>query len=101
VTATVAEAAAELLGRRLGERLRRDVPLAPMTTYRVGGPAAMFVDVTSLDDLVAVAEVRALTGVPVLVVVRGSNMLVADDGFAGVALSIASFADHIELPATA
>ncbi|NNE11686.1 MAG: UDP-N-acetylmuramate dehydrogenase [Ilumatobacter sp.] len=86
------------LAARLGERLQHDVPLGPMTTYRVGGPAALFVDVGSLEDLVAVAEVRAETGVPVLVVGRGSNMLVADTGFAGIALSIASYAGHIELP---
>jgi UDP-N-acetylmuramate dehydrogenase len=78
--------------------VRHDVPLAAMTTYRVGGGAAMFVDVTSVDDLRAIAEVRAATGVPVLVVGRGSNMLVADAGFAGIALSVAGFADHIELP---
>ncbi len=58
----------------------------------------MFVDARSLDDLLAVAEVRADTGVPVLVVGRGSNMLVADGGFDGIALSIAGFADHIVLP---
>lgn len=98
-----ASATTDALGRlteRLGDRLRRDVPLAPMTTYRVGGSAAGFVDVASIDDLVAVAEVRAETGVPVLVVGRGSNMLVADGGFAGIALSIAAFADHIVLPET-
>ncbi len=95
---TVTIAAGDRLAERLGDRLRRNVPLAPMTTYRVGGSAAMFVDVGSLDDLVAVAETRAETGVPVLVVGRGSNMLVADSGFDGVALSIAGFADHIELP---
>ena len=95
---SVVAAAADLLSRRLGDRLRRDVPLAPMTTYRVGGAAALFVDVATLDDLAAVATARAETGVPVLVVGRGSNMLVADAGFPGVALSIAGFADHIELP---
>lgn len=98
MTATDTIAAAALLGDRLGDRLQHGVPLAPMTTYRVGGTAAMFVDVESLDDLAAVAEVRSATGVPVLVVGRGSNMLVADDGFKGVALSIAGFADHVELP---
>lgn len=98
MTATAVDEASDLLGAVLGDRLRRDVPLAPMTTYRVGGAAAMFVDVLQLDDLVAVAEVRAHTGVPVLVVGRGSNMLVADHGFAGIALSIAGFADHIDLP---
>ncbi|MEJ7799516.1 MAG: FAD-binding protein, partial [Ilumatobacter sp.] len=90
--------ATDRLADLLGDRLRRDVPLGPMTTYRVGGAASMFVDVRSLDDLVAVAEMRADTGVPVLVVGRGSNMLVADSGFDGVALSIAGFADHIVIP---
>lgn len=98
MTAVATETASRLLGDRLGDRLRLDVPLAPMTTYRVGGAAAMFVDVESLADLAAVAEVRAATGVPVLVVGRGSNMLVADGGFSGIALSVAGFADHIALP---
>lgn len=97
MTATATEAASELLVARLGDRLQRDVPLAAMTTYRVGGNAAMYVDIASLEDLTAVAEARSETGVPVLVVGRGSNMLVADEGFAGIALSIAGFADHIEL----
>jgi UDP-N-acetylmuramate dehydrogenase len=91
--------AAGMLHDRLGERVRRDVPLAPMTTYRVGGSAAVFVDAVDVDDVVAVADVRRATGVPVLVVGRGSNMLVADSGFDGVALSIAGFADTIALPA--
>lgn len=95
---TPVEAAGELLDRRVGDRLQRDVPLGPMTTYRVGGAAALFVDVASLDDLVAVAEARVLSGLPVLVVGRGSNMLVADSGFAGIAMSVANFASHIELP---
>jgi len=90
--------AAGMLHDRLGERVRDDVPLAPMTTYRVGGSAAVFVDAVGVDDLLAVADVRRATGVPVLVVGRGSNMLVADSGFDGVALSIAGFADTIALP---
>ena len=92
------DTAAGLLRHRLGERMRADVPLASMTTYRVGGAAALFVDARDLDDLIAVAEVRRVTGVPVLVVGRGSNMLVSDTGFEGVAVSIAGFADAIGLP---
>lgn len=92
--------AAALLAARLGDRLQRDVPLAPMTTYRVGGAAALFVPAASATDLAAIAEVRAATGVPILCVGRGSNMLVADGGFDGVAFTVA-FADGIELPAHA
>lgn len=96
-TATL-DVAAAALAERVGGRLRRDVPLAPMTTYRVGGAAALFLDVASPDDLVAVAQVRAATGLPVLVVGRGSNMLVADTGFAGLAISIGTSANAIEIP---
>ena len=98
MTVVAIEVASRMLGDRIGDRVRHDMPLATATTYRVGGAAAMFVDVASIQDLQAIAEVRAATGVPVLVVGRGSNMLVADSGFAGIALSVAEFADHIELP---
>jgi UDP-N-acetylmuramate dehydrogenase len=91
-------AAESILRERLGNRLRSDVALAAMTTYRVGGSASLFVDVESIDDLVAVAQARVTSGVSVLVIGRGSNMLVADEGFRGVAISISNFADHIEIP---
>ncbi len=68
-----------------------------MTTYRVGGPAAIFASPTSLADLHEVAGIIAKYQLPVLVVGRGSNLLVADAGFAGVALSLASWADGIEV----
>jgi UDP-N-acetylmuramate dehydrogenase len=83
VSAAVEAAAAEL-----GDRARRDVPLAPFTTYRVGGPAALFVEVRSDDDLAAVAEAVRRSGVDTLVVGKGSNLLVADAGFDGLALAL-------------
>ncbi len=58
-----------------------DVPLADRTTYRVGGSAALLVSPTGIDDLVVVASALGSTSVPVLVVGRGSNLLVADAGF--------------------
>jgi UDP-N-acetylmuramate dehydrogenase len=93
--------AENLLDTRLGGRLVRQHPLAAMTTYRVGGDAALFVDARSMDQLVAVAETSIETGVPVLVVGRGSNMLISDDGFRGIALSISHLAGHIEIPQSA
>jgi UDP-N-acetylmuramate dehydrogenase len=70
----------------LGGLARRDVPMGPLTTYRVGGPAALFVEAASVDDLAVVARAVAATGVTTLVVGKGSNMLVADAGFPGVAV---------------
>ncbi|MEM9517646.1 MAG: UDP-N-acetylenolpyruvoylglucosamine reductase, partial [Actinomycetota bacterium] len=43
----------------LGDRARIDVPLGPLTTYRVGGSAAVFVEASGLDDLTAVADAHA------------------------------------------
>jgi UDP-N-acetylmuramate dehydrogenase len=70
----------------LGDLARRDVPLGPLTTYRVGGSAAVFVEASSDDDLDRVAAAVAASGLPVLVVGRGSNLLVADNGFPGIAV---------------
>jgi len=96
--AAALDLAAELLRGRLGDAVRCDQPLAPMTTYRVGGSAALFVGARSVDDLIAVAEVRVATGVPVLTIGRGSNMLVADEGFGGIAVSIADAAAGLDIP---
>ena len=86
------DAAAEL-----GALARIDEPLAPLTTYRVGGAAAIFVAPRSIEELREIAGVVARHGLPVLVVGRGSNLLVADTGFAGVALTLAEWADGIEV----
>jgi UDP-N-acetylmuramate dehydrogenase len=94
---TTVDRAGALLAARFGSRLRRDEPLGPMTTYKVGGMAALFLNAGSVDDLLAIGEVQAETGVDVLVVGRGSNMLVADAGFRGLAISIAGFADQIDI----
>ena len=86
--------AIDALAESLGSLARRSEPIGPRTTYRVGGDAALFVEAASEDDLVAVGRALAATPVPVLVVGRGSNLLVADEGFDGVAVALAdAFAD--------
>ena len=62
--------------------------IGPLTTYRVGGPAALFCTVHSEADLVDVAAAVAGGAVDVLVVGKGSNLLVADAGFAGLVLQL-------------
>jgi UDP-N-acetylmuramate dehydrogenase len=72
------------LDRRLGDALRHHVPLGPLTTYGVGGPAARLVEPADEGALADVAAAVAGTGVPVLVVGLGSNLLVSDAGFDGL-----------------
>jgi UDP-N-acetylmuramate dehydrogenase len=81
----------------LGDRVGRDVPLGPMTTYRVGGAAALFVQVTDRGQLTAVAEAASASGLPVLVVGRGSNLLVADSGFPGIAIGLADLDASVDI----
>jgi UDP-N-acetylmuramate dehydrogenase len=72
-----------------------DEALAPHTTYKLGGPALVFATPRTLEDLSTVADVLRDTGLPVLLVGRGSNLLVADAGFPGIAVSLAAFADTV------
>jgi UDP-N-acetylmuramate dehydrogenase len=83
---TDAAAAVRAAGERLAGLAQLDVPLGPRTTYRVGGRAALFVEVTTEDELRRVAEAVQATGVEVLLVGKGSNLLVADAGFEGLAV---------------
>jgi UDP-N-acetylmuramate dehydrogenase len=84
----VERAAVERAAAILGDRARRQVPLGPLTTYRVGGPAALFVEAADEGDLAIAGRAVSETGLPVLVVGRGSNLLVADAGFPGLALAL-------------
>ena len=80
--------AERLLRERLGATLRVDVPLAALTSFRIGGPAALFVEAEDDDALRAVGEAVAATGVPVAVIGKGSNVLIADEGFPGVVVRL-------------
>lgn len=79
----------------LGELAARDVPIGPMTTYRVGGAADVFVRARSIADLQLVAAACEASGLPVLVVGRGSNLLVSDGGFRGIAVSLLDMATDV------
>ncbi len=81
----------------LGDAVQRNVALGPMTTYRVGGPAAIFVRVTDRRQLTAVADAAHASGLPVLVVGRGSNLLVADAGFGGLAIGLVDLDATIDI----
>lgn len=72
----------------LGDRLGVDVPIGPLTTYRVGGPARRTITLEDDTDLAAVAAAVARTSTPTLVIGKGSNLLVSDAGFDGLAIRL-------------
>ena len=83
----------------LGDLAQIDVPIGPLTTYRVGGRAALFVQVGRLDDLAVLANAVQVSGLPVHVLGRGSNLLVADAGFEGIVVSTTALTDRFEIDA--
>ncbi len=73
--------------RRLGpERVRRNVPLAPLTTFRIGGPADLLVEARTAEELVQAVQVARETGIPHFLLGKGANILVADRGFRGLVI---------------
>ena len=61
-----------------------NAPLAPHTTLHVGGAAQEFVETTSTEELVEAVRQADAAGTPLFVLGAGPNVLVADEGFAGV-----------------
>ncbi|GAB4504334.1 MAG: UDP-N-acetylmuramate dehydrogenase [Anaerolineales bacterium] len=69
-----------------GDRLQENVPLAPYTSARIGGPADALVTVSSADELAETISCLWEWGVPYVLLGGGSNVLVSDRGLRGVAV---------------
>ncbi len=91
------------MAEALGARATLMKPLGPLTTYGVGGPAALFVEIDGPADLDPVRSVLAdaAGSVPLFVIGRGSNLLVADAGFDGVVVHLGTGFASLELPGSA
>ncbi|MCS7010480.1 MAG: UDP-N-acetylmuramate dehydrogenase [Anaerolineales bacterium] len=76
----------ESLRTFFGERLRENVPLAPYTSARIGGPADVLIDIRSSEELAWAAQTLWAAGIPWRVLGGGSNVLVSDRGVRGVVL---------------
>ena len=77
-----------ILRSACGERVRAGFSMAPLTTFRIGGPAALYLELESERDLAAVAEAVGEAEIAFVVVGKGSNMLVSDDGFDGLVVRL-------------
>ncbi|MFE5756261.1 UDP-N-acetylmuramate dehydrogenase [Streptomyces massasporeus] len=81
-----------------------DAPLAPLTTFRLGGPATRLVTATTDDEVIAAVREADEAGTPLLLIGGGSNLVIGDKGFEGTALVIATKGysldgTHLELAA--
>jgi UDP-N-acetylmuramate dehydrogenase len=70
--------------RRIGVKTSRDEPLARFTTMRVGGPADLFATVHNVHELRAIVRFARSRGVPLTLLGRGSDVVIADAGIRGL-----------------
>ena len=77
----------DALAERLGAaRVLRDEPLAPYTTFKIGGPADLFYEAQSADELAGAIMAARELGVPYFVLGLGANVLIGDKGFRGLVI---------------
>ena len=74
------------------ERVQRDVPLAPFTTFKIGGPADLFYEARSADELARAVTVARDLRINHFVLGLGANVLIGDGGFRGLIIRNASSA---------
>ena len=82
----------------LGESVQRHYPVSTLTTYKVGGTAALFCRVNDLATLLKMVQVVKDLSLNLVVLGRGSNCLFADAEFDGIVAQLGDFAQHLELP---
>ncbi|MEE1940494.1 UDP-N-acetylmuramate dehydrogenase [Streptomyces sp. TRM 70361] len=73
-----------------------DAPLAPLTTFRLGGPARRLVVASTDEEVTEAVRAADASGTPLLLVGGGSNLVVADEGFDGTALRVATTGFRLE-----
>src|ERR1044072_9270069 len=76
------------------KRVRLDEPLAPYTTFKIGGPADLFFETETAGFLARAIQAARKHGVPYFVLGLGANVLIADKGFRG--LVIRNTAHHFQ-----
>jgi UDP-N-acetylmuramate dehydrogenase len=74
----------------MGVEIQENAPLAPYTTFAIGGPAACFAQAQSLEDIQEAYAIAQKRGLPVVVLGGGSNIVVPDEGIGALIVRIAN-----------
>lgn len=83
MTTATAASIADVLGN---DRVARNVALAPYTTFRIGGPADLFYEAQSADELASAITLARQHDFPYFVLGTGANILIGDRGFRGLVI---------------
>ena len=88
---------ADQAARELGCRIQEGEPLAPRTTFRIGGPADRLYTLENLGQLKGLLQALEQGNIPRMVLGKGSNLLVSDKGYRGAVLALAGEFQKVEL----
>ena len=91
---TATRLAEELTGK--GMRVKVDEPVARYTSFRLGGPALLFIEPASQEELSVIARETSKQGLPTLMIGRGSNLLISDAGFEGAVIRLGKAFEGID-----
>ena len=79
------------------ENISTGVPLSRFSTYRVGGPAALLIEVEDTSVFFPLVKALKKFHLPILLIGNGSNVLISDDGFEGAVLKLGESFETIEI----
>ncbi|HOT28423.1 MAG TPA: UDP-N-acetylmuramate dehydrogenase [Candidatus Ozemobacteraceae bacterium] len=79
----------------LERRLQKDVPLAPFTTFRIGGPAQLFLEANDEAELAAAVRLALAKRIPFFLLGGGSNLVISDQGIEGLVIRNRAREGHI------
>lgn len=79
------------------ERILEQEPMSRHTTFRVGGPARLFLEIATQEELKSTIQLLNDAGETYYLLGNGSNLLVSDKGYDGIILHLAKEFNHIEI----
>ena len=78
----------EELSSRISGSVKENAPLAPFSTFRIGGAAKIFAEPLTTDDVITIQEFVVTHQLPFFILGNGSNVLISDDGWDGVVMNL-------------
>lgn len=81
----------------IGIPIRQDVPMADYTTWKIGGPADLFVEISNPENFIECIPILTQHEIPWRVLGRGSNTLVGDNGIRGAVLKLGPWFEEVEI----
>lgn len=80
-----------------GCKILKDEPLSKYTTFKIGGPADLFIEVNKTSQLYGVIKIIKDNDIDFFIIGNGSNLLVSDKGFRGVVIKLSGDFNQIKL----